>query len=144
MKKNKSGRLIHEGVLFPKAKGKSDKAQFKWRYGVELDSLETDSDFAMAAFKVCNGFYEDGDRIHKHLEMLFKLRTKTHAEMQNNEPENLLNEYKEHYGRLMLDLMADDFPEAMHGLRVRLSDLFIKYPELNTKKNRKHFGLSTD
>ena len=57
----------------PSVKGGTIEENFSSRYGINLKILKTTSDFAEAAFKVMNGFYESADNIQTHLEYLFLL-----------------------------------------------------------------------
>jgi len=49
--------------------------EFLERYKIVIADLQTDDDFAIAAFKICNGYYETADNVHNHLKFLFELRS---------------------------------------------------------------------
>jgi len=44
-------------------------------------------------------------------------------------------------GRIMLDIVADDFDESMQRFRKEVDKTFTVHPELNTQENRKLLGV---
>lgn len=63
-----------------------------------------------------------------------KEKTKTSADQQ-------FAEFERRRGALLMDIVSDDFPEAMHKLQHEVHDFMLENEKYDTKTNRELFKI---